>query len=359
MSGTVCADPATMSSNISTDAGGGKRLLDRVQEALAVRHYSPRTAEAYGTWIRRFIRFHHRRHPAEMGAPEVAAFLSSLATTGNVSSSTQNQALAAILFLYSDVLHQSLESFADFVRAKKPQTLPVVMTRVEVAAVLAALRGTPLLMTSLLYGSGLRLLECCTLRVKDVNFGTCQLTIRQGKGMKDRVTVLPKAMAEPLQAHLVQVHRQHERDMSNGAGHVALPSALDVKYPNASVEWGWQWVFPATRLYYDSDSGQRRRHHLHETVLQRAVHNAVRSAGLTKSVGCHSFRHSFATHLLEAGYDIRTIQKLLGHRDVRTTMIYTHVLNRGAFGVQSPLDGSGSKIDPAACLDDSEWMGVR
>lgn len=315
-----------------------RRLLDRVRDRLAMGHYSPRTVDAYVGWIRRFILFHGRRHPAEMGAAEVSAFLSSLATVGKVSASTQNQALAALLFLYADVLGRKLEALEEMVRAKRPARLPVVMTRQEVAAVLSKLSGTSRLMASVLYGAGLRLSECASLRVKDVDFSLSQLVVRSGKGQRDRVALLPKSLVGPLQEQLQKVREQHDADVARGAGYVDLPFALRSKYPNAPREWAWQWLFPATRSYTHPATKERRRHHLHETVLQRAMRRAVVAAGVNKPVSCHTLRHSFATHLLESGYDIRTIQKLLGHRDLRTTMIYTHVLNRGPLGVQSPLD---------------------
>ncbi|MEO8183223.1 MAG: integron integrase, partial [Deltaproteobacteria bacterium] len=286
----------------------------------------------------RFVLFHRRRHPQSMGATEVSAFLSDLATRDKVSASTQNQALAALLFLYAHVLHRPLESISDVVHAKRPARLPVVMTSPEVDAVLGKLDGVWRLMACLLYGSGLRLLECAALRVKDVDFGGGQVLVRRGKGQKDRVTLLPRSLVQPLQAHLVRVRELHGRDLLEGAGKVELPGALSAKYPNASREWPWQWVFPATRRYVDPVTHEQRRHHIHETALQRAVRSAARMAELEKPVSCHTFRHSFATQLLEAGYDIRTIQKRLGHHDVRTTMIYTHVVNRGPFGVKSPLD---------------------
>ena len=288
--------------------------------------------------LRRFILSQGRRHPAEMGAPEVTAFLSDLAVRGRVSASTQNQALSAILFLYRNVLETELPWMEDVVRAKRPARLPVVLTREEVAAILARLTGTSWIMASLLYGSGLRLLECCRLRVKDVDLVRREIVIRDGKGQKDRVTLLPERAVAPLAAHLERVRRRHQEDLQRGAGSVELSSAIERKYPRAPWEWGWQWVFPATREYADPGTGRMRRHHLHESVLQRAVREAVIGAGLTKPASCHTLRHSFATHLLEAGYDIRTIQELLGHQDVATTMIYTHVLNRGGRGVRSPLD---------------------
>ena len=314
------------------------RLLDRVRHAIETRHYSRRTEKAYIHWIKRYIFFHGKRHPAEMGAAEVAAFLTSLAVQEKVAASTQNQALSALLFLYREVLGIDLPWVDDVVRAKRPLHLPVVLTREEVRAVLQPLDGVPRLMAILLYGAGLRLLECCRLRVKDVDFAANQLTIRDGKGHKDRATMLPAAVKVDLLAHLEHVRRQHEGDLRHGAGWVELPGALLRKYPNAGRAWGWQWVFPATRIYVDRVTGQRRRHHLHESVLQRAVKEAVRSAGIAKPATCHTFRHSFATHLLEDSHDIRTVQELLGHRDVSTTMIYTHVLNRGPAGVRSPAD---------------------
>jgi integron integrase len=323
--------------------GGGplsprRRLLDTVRDALRVRHYSRRREMAYLGWIRRYILFHDKRHPADMGAEDVSRFLSSLAVAGRVSASTQNQALAALLFLYGSVLGVDLPWLDDLVRAARPHRLPVVLSRDEVRAVLLALRGTVRLMAVLLYGAGLRLLECARLRVKDIDFAANQIVVRSGKGDRDRVTLLPAAVCFVLQRHLARVRTQHERDLRAGAGWAELPDALARKYPNAGREWTWQWVFPATRTYTDRVTGQRRRHHLHETVIQRAVHQAVREAGLTKPASCHTFRHSLATHLLEDGYDIRTVQELLGHRDVRTTMVYTHVLNRGPGAVRSPLD---------------------
>ena len=314
------------------------RLLDRVRHALRARHASRTTEKAYVAWIRRFILYHDKRHPTEMGSSEVTKFLTALAVDGNVAASTQNQALSALLFLYRHVLDQDLPWLDGVVRAKRPARLPVVLTRDEVRAVIHALRGPPRLMAVLLYGAGLRLLECARLRVKDVDFASNQVVIRGGKGEKDRVTMLPAAVREDLAGHLEAVREQHQADVRQGAGWVELPGALARKYPHAGREWGWQWVFPATRFYVDRVTGQRRRHHLHESVLQRAVKHAVRRAGLAKPATTHTFRHSFATHLLEDGHDIRTVQELLGHRDVSTTMIYTHVLNRGPGGVRSPAD---------------------
>ncbi|MGH7356524.1 MAG: integron integrase [Candidatus Rokuibacteriota bacterium] len=314
------------------------RLLEQVRAAIRARHYSPRTEKAYVHWIRRYIFFHGKRHPAEMGAPQVSQFLTHLAVRETVAASTQNQALSALLFLYRVVLGVELPWLEDIVRAKRPQYLPVVLTRDEVRAVLQRLDGVPRLMAVLLYGAGLRLLECCRVRMKDVDFSTNQIVIRDGKGRKDRVTMLPAAVKGALAAHVERVRGQHQADLRHGAGWVELPGALARKYPNAGREWGWQWVFPATRMYVDRVTGQRRRHHLHESVLQRAVKDAVRDSGIAKRATCHTFRHSFATHLLEESHDIRTVQELLGHQDVSTTMIYTHVLNRGPAGVRSPAD---------------------
>ena len=314
------------------------RLLDRVRGALRARHYSPRTEEAYVGWIRRFIFFHHNRHPDGLGAPEVTGYLSHLASDRHVSASTQNQAFSALLFLYREVLGRTLEGLDQTPRARLPVRLPVVLTREEVVTVLRHLRGSPWLMAALMYGAGLRLLECCRLRVKDVDFARNELVVRDGKGRKDRVTVLPGRLAPQLRAHLERAQRQHVTDLEAKAGLVALPYALARKFPNANREWAWQWVFPATRIHTDAATGERRRHHVHETVVQREFAAAVRAARLTKTATCHTLRHSFATHLLETGYDIRTIQELLGHTDLSTTMVYTHVLNRGGRGVSSPLD---------------------
>jgi integron integrase len=317
------------------------RLLDRVREVLRARHYSRRTEEAYLLWIRRFIRFHGKRHPDQMGAEEITRFVSSLALGARISASTQNQALSAVLFLYRDVLRHDVAWLDGIVRAKSSPRLPVVLSRDEVRAVLDRLDGPVWLMAGLLYGAGLRLLECARLRVKDVDFARNEITVREGKGGRDRRTMLPAGLRPHLQAHLEQVRRRHGDDLHRGAGWVELPHALARKYPNAAREWPWQWVFPATRTYVERTTGQRRRHHLHESVLQRAVKIAILRAGIPKPASCHTLRHSFATHLLEDGHDIRTVQELLGHRDVRTTMVYTHVLNRGASGVLSPADRLG------------------
>ena len=288
-------------------------------------------------WIRRFILFHGKRHPREMGKAEVSVFLSKLATQGKVAASTQNQALSALLFLYRHVLEVDVPWLDDLVRAKRPKKLPVVLTRTEVQALLSCLRGTKWLMALLLYGSGLRLLDCLRLRVKDIVFERAEIVVRHGKGGKDRLTMLPAA-AEPLRQQIERVKALHQSDLAGGFGSVYLPDALDRKYPNAARELAWQWVFPSANLSQDPRSGTTRRHHADESVLQRAIRQAARDAGIARLVGPHSLRHSFATHLLEAGYDIRTIQELLGHQDVSTTMVYTHVLNRGGRGVQSPAD---------------------
>jgi integron integrase len=335
--------PPALSQRMPPVPASPPRLLDAVREAIRTLHYSPRTQEAYCYWIRRYESF-HRRSARDLGRPEIETFLSYLANDEHVSASTQNQALAAILFLYGRVLNHPLEKLDGFTRAKKPQRLPVVLTPMEISAVLDRMSGAPKLMALLLYGAGLRLLECCRLRVKDVELQRREIVVRSGKGQKDRITVLPQRLVDPLRQHLDGVKAQHRDDLEAGAGTVELPEALDRKLPQASREWAWQWVFPATRHYYHVATRTWRRHHLHETVLQRAVHLAAIAAGLSKRVGCHTFRHSFATHLLEAGYDIRTIQELLGHTDVSTTMIYTHVLNRGGLGVRSPVDSVLSRV---------------
>lgn len=314
------------------------KLLDQVRQAIRTRHYSYMTEKAYVHWIKRFIFFHNKRHPNEMGEPEIGRFLSSLATDFHVSASTQNQALNALLFLYREILKKDIGYVNGIVRAKRPHRLPVVLTRQEVRSILRCLDGLNWIMAMLLYGAGLRLMECLRLRVKDIDFTGNQLVVRAGKGDKDRHTMLPAAVKEPLAKHLEVIRRQHQRDLERGLGRVALPNALERKYPNAGKEWGWQWVFPATSHYTDKVTGERRRHHFHESVLQKAVKEAVQNAGIPKPASPHTFRHSFATDLLEDGYDIRTVQELLGHRDVSTTMIYTHVLNRAGKGVFSPAD---------------------
>lgn len=315
------------------------RLLDRVRAALRARHYSYRTEQAYVGWIRRFIVFNGKRHPRDMGDVEINTFLSHLATEGHVAASTQNQALAALLFLYQDVLGMRVPWLECLVRARKPARLPVVLSRDEVKRLLAGVQGTPNLICRLLYGTGMRLLEGLRLRVKDVDFERNEIIVREGKGDKDRRTVLPASLRAPLEEHLAGVRALHDADLAAGAGSVRLPGALATKYPSAPREWPWQWVFPARNLWRDEATGALMRHHLHESAVQKAVRAAVVQAGFTKPVGCHTLRHSFATHLLEDGYDIRTIQELLGHKDVSTTMIYTHVLNRvGGRGVRSPVD---------------------
>jgi integron integrase len=330
-------------------ASGGGILAEKVRLALRTRHFSVHTEDAYLGWIRRFTKEHAK--PEDAGEAEIGRFLSSLAVDGRVSASTQNQALAALLFLYREVLGKDISFIEGVVRAKHSVRVPVVLSGHEVAAILGRMAGTPRLMATILYGAGLRLLECCRLRVKDIDFDRNQIVVRAGKGDKDRLSMLPGAAREPLREHLAWVKRQHEDDLRRGLGKVELPGALGRKYPHADREWAWQWAFPATSHYTDAVTGERRRHHLHESVLQKAFKNARLASGVSKAAGCHTLRHSFATHLLENGYDIRTIQELLGHRNVSTTMIYTHVLNRGGLGVQSPADRLGleenAKIMPA------------
>jgi integron integrase len=329
---------------VEPTSGKPKKLLDQVCDVMRLKHYSLRTERTYCDWIERFIRFHDLRHPREMGEAEVSAFLTHLARDGDVAASTQNQALSALLFLYKEVLKQEIGWLEDVERAKKPVRLPVVLTRDEVHKIFAHLHGTARLMAGLLYGSGLRLMECVRLRVKDVDFGYAGITVRDGKGGKDRVTMLPVNLASALERHLQKVKMQHEQDLEDGFGEVYLPHALARKFPNAQREWCWQHVFPSVRLSSDPrsvpDNGEamRRRHHVDESGLQQAVKKAVRASGINKPASCHTLRHSFATHLLENGYDIRTVQELLGHKDVSTTMIYTHVLNKPGIGVKSPLD---------------------
>ena len=314
------------------------RLLEQVTAALRARHYSERTIQAYRLWVERYIRYHHLRHPSEMGADEINEFVTHLATDSGVSASTQTQALSAVLFLYRRVLSLPVGSLEGIVRARQPQRLPIVLTRAEVNAIIAELEGEYRLMASLMYGSGLRVSECLRLRVQDIDFGANQIIVRCGKGDKDRVTMLPECLKPDLRSQLTRARAIHEHDLAAGWGRVALPDALDRKYPSASTEWRWQWVFPQQRRWRD-ERGREGRHHVHVTLMQRAMKDAVRRAGVQKNAGCHTLRHTFATQLLENGYDIRTIQELLGHKDVRTTMIYTHVLNKGGLGVRSPLDG--------------------
>lgn len=315
------------------------RLLDEVRRHARLRHYSIRTEQAYVGWIRRFILANGKRHPRTLGAAEVEAFLSMLATEGNVAASTQNQALSALLFLYREVLDIDLPWMENIVRAKRPRRLPVVLSPAEVAALLSVMpEGTPELMARLLYGTGMRLMECVRLRIKDVDFARREICVRDGKGGKDRRVPLPETLRERLMRQRERALLLHRADLASGGGRVHLPHALARKYPNADAEPGWQYLFPATRLSTDPRSGRRGRHHLAEEVLQRAVTAARRQAGIAKPATCHTLRHSFATHLLEAGHDIRTVQELLGHKDLATTQIYTHVLGRGASAVASPLD---------------------
>jgi integron integrase len=315
-----------------------RRLLDQVRDAVRVRHYSARTAEAYVGWIKRFILFHGKRHPTAMGEEEIRRFLTALAVERRVSASTQNQALAALLFLYREVLGRDPGWINDVVRAKRPQRLPVVLTRSEVARLLAALEGTMWMAAMFLYGGGLRVIEVLRLRVHDLDVERGEILVRHGKGGRDRVTLLAAAVTAPLAVHLDVVRRRHDADLAAGYGEARLPDALTRKYQGAGREWGWQWVFPAARICTDPRFGPPTRHHLHESAIQKAIHAAARRAGLAKAVGPHTLPHCFATHLLEDGYDIRTVQELLGHRDVKTTMIYTPVLNRGGRGVSSPAD---------------------
>ena len=314
-------------------------LFDRLHIALRTRHYARRTEQAYGHWIMRFTHFHHGRHPIEMAEPEINAFLTHLAVKEQVSASTQNQALAAVLFLYRHVIGRGIGDLGEVIRARKPERLPVVMTREEVKAVLANLIGDKWLMASIMYGAGLRLMECLRLRVQDIDCSRNEILIRDGKGAKDRITMLPNSLKAPLQDHLKRVKAVHQQDLADGWGRVLLPNALDRKYPNAPQDWRWQWVFPQDHRWINTKTKEQGRHHIDESLVQKAVREAVAKAGLTKRATCHTFRHAFATHVLESGYDIRTVQELLGHRDVKTTMIYTHVLNRGPGGVRSPLDG--------------------
>ncbi|MHB9021484.1 MAG: integron integrase [Halothiobacillus sp.] len=314
------------------------KLLDQVRNKIRLKHYSIRTEQAYTDWIKRFILFHGKQHPRDLGAVEVEAFLTHLAVEGRVAASTQNQAKSALLFLYKEVLNSQLPWLDNMEKAKAPKRLPVVLTREEVQAVLSRLSGTHWLIASLLYGAGLRIMEGVRLRVKDVDFVHKEILVRDGKGFKDRVTMLPTSLITPLRTHLERVKALHEQDLAAGFGAVYLPYALDRKYPNAPREWAWQYVFPSGNLSVDPRSNETRRHHVQDQAIQRAVKQAVRDAGLTKLATPHTFRHSFATHLLAGGYDIRTVQELLGHADVSTTMIYTHVLNKGGRGVSSPLD---------------------
>ena len=316
-----------------------KKLLDQLRETIRQRNYAYKTEQSYANWVRRFILFHNKRHPREMGVAEIEAFLTDLAVEGQVSASTQSQAFSALLFLYRHVLHIELPQTIDAIRAKRPQRLPTVMTSQEALMVIAAMSGPYQLMAKLLYGAGLRLVECVSLRVQEVDFPQRQTIFRDGKGGKDRITILPDSVREPLKEQLGRVKLVHNQDLSQGGGAVYLPYALERKYPKANREWGWQYVFPAKKISQDPRSGRMRRHHIHESGLQRAIKRAVRLTNIHKPVSAHTFRHSFATHLLQAGYDIRTVQELMGHKSVTTTMIYTHGLNRGGLAVRSPLDG--------------------
>ncbi len=325
-------------SDVSAAEGKPPRLLDQVRLAIARRHYSPRTEETYIHWIKRLIYFHGKKHPRDMGAGEVTAFLNHLARELDVAAATQNQALAAILFLYKEVLNLPLPWLEGLERASRPVRVPTVLSVPEVQRLLASMQGVKWLMASLLYGAGLRLRECLKLRVKDMDFDYRQILVRDGKGAKDRVTVLPESVIEPLREHLKRVRALHDADLAYGYGDVELPDALARKYPRAPYEWGWKFVFPSHKLSTDPKTGVVRRHHVYENYLIRGVKEAARAARIAKHVSCHTLRHSFATHLLQSGQDIRTVQELLGHSDVSTTMIYTHVLNRGGRGVMSPLD---------------------
>ena len=335
---------------------GPPRLLDRVREAIRARHYSLRTEEAYVGWIRRFILFHKKRHPLEMAEPEINAFVTHLAVESSIGASTQTQALSALMFLYRHVLRKPLPDLDTVIRAKRPGRLPSVLTRSEVRRILGRMNGTPRLVATLLYGTGMRLLECLRLRVKDLEFGNNRIIVRDTKGGEDRVVPFPVVARAEMPSWLSRVKRIHDGDLADGFGSVYLPDAIARKFPGSEREWGWQYVFPGEHRSHDPRGGElrrrpgsaapvltptgqpERRHHLHETVIQRALRRAVLDVGISRRISCHTFRHSFATHLLEEGYDIRTIQELLGHRDVKTTMIYTHVLNRGGRGVRSPVD---------------------
>ena len=315
-----------------------KKLLDQMSEAIRLKHYSLRTEETYLDWVRRYILFHNKRHPKDMGAPEIQAFLSHLASQRKVAASTQNQALSAVLFLYREVLHKQIDPIL-LANAKRPERLPTVLTHSEALQIISQLAGTHKLMAQILYGSGLRLMECVRLRVKDVDFAYKTITVRNGKGDKDRVTPLPETILPDLKRQVEKVRLLHEEDLSVNSGVVYLPNALEKKYPNSAHELIWQYLFPAPKRSLDPRGGKERRHHLDPSGLQRSVKEAAKKAGIRKRATCHTFRHSFATHLLQNGYDIRTVQELLGHKDVRTTMIYTHVLQRGGMAVKSPLDG--------------------
>jgi integron integrase len=341
METTTAHDTSFKNSNVGRygdKSGRQPKLLDRMHLALRSRHYSRRTEQTYCHWVKKYIYFHNVRHPDEMGEVEINRFLTHLAVKERVSASTQNQALCALLFLYRRVLDREVGDLGDVIRARKPVRLPVVMTRDEVKSVLDNLSGDKWMIASMMYGGGLRLMECLRLRVQDIDFQKNYITVRDGKGNKDRITMLPISIKDRLIEHLKQVKKTHENDIKQDYGRVVLPDALARKYRHANREWRWQWVFPQEKLWRNEITGERGRHHLHESIVQRAVKDAVSNAGLNKRATSHTFRHSFATHLLEDGYDIRTVQELLGHKDVKTTMIYTHVLNQGPKGVRSPAD---------------------
>lgn len=320
------------------DSAPKRKFLDQLRDILRTKHYSYSTEQTYVGWVRRYILFHNKRHPQDMGEKEVEEFLTHLAVVENVSASTQNQALCALVFTYRYLLKQPLGESIEAVRAKRPKHLPVVLTVQETRSLLQKMNGIPLLVAQLLYGSGLRLMEGLRLRVKDIDFGQQQIIVRDAKGYQDRITLLPASVVDALNAHLRDVRYLHEKDLQEGYGQVYLPYALERKYRKADRDWIWQYVFPASCRSTDPRSGVVRHHHLDETVIQKAVKKAVQAAGIRKNATCHTLRHSFATHLLQNGYDIRTVQELLGHKDVKTTMIYTHVLNKGGLGVRSPLD---------------------
>lgn len=329
--------PAYVVKSIQRDRHKPK-LLDQLREAIRSRHYSRRTETSYCNWVKRYIYFHDVRHPAEMAEPEVNAFLTHLAVKEKVSASTQNQALSALLFLYRHVIGREIGDLGEVIRARRPLRIPVVLTKDEIRKILAQIKGDKWLMACIMYGSGLRLMECLRLRIQDVDLQSSTLTVRDGKGNKDRVTMLPSSIKKPLLEHIKKIKKIHKNNVENGYGEVFMPYALARKYPNASREWRWQWVFPQEKLWRNEITRERGRHHVHESIIQRTVKDAVAKVGLTKRATCHTFRHSFATHLLEDGYDIRTVQELLGHKDIKTTMIYTHVLNKGPAGVRSPAD---------------------
>jgi len=338
--------PASPSKPPAPPPQQGRKLLDQVMDTIRLKHYSERTGKTYVHWITKYILFHNKRHPKEMGFPEVEAFQTHLAKDQKLSASSQNQALSAVLFLYRHVLKIELQGSTNSIRANKPEHVPAVMTKDEVQRVFKYLSGVSLLMAQVMYGSGIRVSECVQLRVKDLDMEYLTITVHDGKGEKDRVTILPASLVEPLQAHLLKVQQIHNRDLEHGFGQVGLPYALARKYSNVDREWGWQYVFPSTTLAKEKETGIVRRWYTSESTIQKAVKKAIRDAGINKHASCHTFRHSFATHLLQAGYDIRTVQELLGHKDVKTTMIYTcilsevegHVLQRGGLAVKSPLD---------------------